>query len=232
MNHANNGDRYGFSQYRFPLSYQLKGCRFDLTDTNGAKYALYFADSQFMTFSSGHSEPELSAYQCLKLDDDTYFVSYGATLHTAVIDLSNGLAALIGEKENNYVFCTASGFPDGKIAPSFTDEMTGTAVRWVFGCNRYIKQIYCGENTCRCSWSPFDDKYRDAPTTYIKIKDGIYLCDVRRDPPMGADMPQGYGRLIMLQDFDHMLLVGCTFAAHTNERILVSAYGDFIETQL
>lgn len=228
MNMANNGIKYGVSQYRFPLSYQFRGQKINLTDSVGTKYVLNFIDKENITFTNGNSAPELSTYECLKADDETYFVSFGLILRIAVIDLANGTAVLMGEKETDNIFCKITDFPYGaKSIPGYTDEMTGTAVRWVLGCNRYVNQIYCSGSACRCAWSPRDDKYRDAPTTFIKIKNGVYLCDVWANPPIGVDMPQGFGRLIMLQDFEHMMLVGCAFAPYFKERFLISAYGSF-----
>ena len=223
MNLANDGAKYGADQYRFARNYDLKSKNFVIT-AGGIKYAMVFTGRDSLTFDTGKGA-EAFDYECLKIEDDTYFVRFGP--HIAVIELSQGLATLA--LPEGYIFGTIE--VPGQAAPSdlhcLTDEMVGTGVQWVMGCDKYVNHIYNGADTCRASWSPDGDKFSDYTAKYVKIKDGIYLADVTGAIPESAAAPDGSDRVVALADYDHMMFVGCIFGKAPP--LIISGYGEFPE---
>ena len=70
MNKTNDGSRYGITQYRWPLDYELAGREFTLRSEK-AEYRLCFQDREF-TECNGI----LSQYEALKIDEDTHIVFF------------------------------------------------------------------------------------------------------------------------------------------------------------
>jgi hypothetical protein len=58
-------------------------------------------------------------------------------------------------------------------------------------------------------WSPIDEAYNDFPCKITKIKELLYLVDVPGRVPSHVDAPVLTTRVISVQDYDHMLAVGC-----------------------
>ena len=222
MDLANNGAKYGADQYRFAHNYDLK--KEIITITADKEYVLTFAGRDKLTLNSG-TGAEVFDYECLKLETDTYFVRFGSGI--VVLELSLGFAAFV--LPTGYV-CGSIKLPEQAapdIYPGMTEEMTGTAVRWVFGCDKYVNHIYCSADKCRAAWSPEGDRFTNYPASYLKIKDGIYLVDVKGLVPERACAPSGSDRLILLEDYEHMMLVGCVFG--TAHPLMISGYGEFPE---
>jgi len=222
MNLSNRAEQLGAAQYRRPLNYDLAGKTLTLTAPDGEQAELFFRDRTTVV-ATVEGEKEISQYEVTKLDPETYFVSYGLTFRAAVLELEMGIAALSGKEPGTYSF-----FHIGDSAaelPQLTDEMTGTYVRWVFGCERYMLHEYNGDGTCRCIWSPRTDRARMVPATYIKVKQGVYLVELNRTSPFYTDFPQGFSRVVMLQDYERVSFVGAMDSPATNVTVSVSGYG-------
>ncbi len=217
MNKTNDGSRYGITQYRWPLDYELAGREFTLRSEK-AEYRLRFQDREF-TECNG----VLSQYEALKIDDDTHIVFFGETISTAVLDLKNGTAA-VGGDDGKYDFCLVEGFAASAALPGYTDEMTGTHVRWYFGSGRYLEHEYTESGKCRCTWSPRTERPRTRDAVCVKISEGKYLTEINGTSPFRTDMPQGFSKLILLQDYDKLMTVGCIYSPVLNEFRLISGY--------
>ena len=207
MNQSNFGEKYGVGQYRFPHAYDLAGKTFafgDKTISFVSRTELLFCGVQ-------------SAYEALKIEKDTYFVSFGDS--AAVIDESCGRALFI--TPDGYDFCG-----DGKW--TFTDNMTGTGIRWYLGSEKYTDHIYFAPDKARVSWSPLAEDYGVFPAKYTFIKDGIYLVDIAAEVPSGVCAPEGYDRALFLEDYEHVMLVGCLMGKGVSP-IAVSGYGKFVD---
>jgi len=221
MNMANNGAKYGVDQYRFALNFDLKDKSFVIS-ADGKKFALSFAGLDQASLAVGNGV-ETFDYECLKLEKDTYFVCFGSNI--AVLELKHKAATLV--LPGGYVFgeieLTGQAPPDDHH--SFTDGMTGTGVRWMLGCDKYMDRIYHSADKCRTAWSPKDGEFAVQPATYVSIKDGIYLVDVAGPTPGNTCAPPGCDRVVTLEDYERMLVVGCAYAG--DDVILFSGFGAF-----
>lgn len=219
MNKTHDGTNYGMTQYRWPLDFELAGRAFTLR-SDKAVYELAFQDREFVELGG-----VLSQYEALKLDADLHAVFFGETITTAVLDLAAGVAAISTGEAGQYDFCRIDGFGSGDAAlPAYTDEMTDTHVRWYFGCERYMEHEYLADGKCRCVWSPRTDRPRVAPAAYVKLAEGKYLVELNRCSPLHTDMPQGFSKIVLVQDWVHLLTVGCIYSPVLNEFRLVSGY--------
>lgn len=220
MNFANDGAKYGIDQYRFARNYDFKDKSCTIS-AGSDKYTFAFAGKDKVTFDSGKSKQELD-YECLKIEADTYFIRFGGNF--AVFEMSAGAATLV--LPEGYVFGSidAGGAASGKLH-GFTDEMAGTGVRWMFGCYKSADHIYLGSNQCKASWSPKEGDFKAYEAKYTKIKEGIFLVDITGSVPGGVCAPDGCDRIVMLEDFEHMMFVGC--AAGKSGPMMISGYGEF-----
>ena len=219
MNKTNDGSRYGLTQYRWPLDFELAGKSFALA-TDAGELRLRFQDKEFVDCGG-----VLSQYQALKLDGDTHFAVFGETLAAAVLDLRAGVAAYLPDGAAAWTFCRIRGFgQEDAPLPGLTDEMAGTHVKWVFGCDRWVEHEYLPEGQCRCVWSPRTDRERVWPAVCMKLGGSRYLTEVNGTSPFRTDMPQSFSRLILAQDYDRLLTVGCIYSPVLNEFRMVSGY--------
>jgi len=221
MHLANDGAQYGAGQYRFARNYELKGRAFVITSPD-KRFTLSFIGLDKAVFDRGNGGESLD-YECLKIEKDTYFLRFGT--NAAVLELAQGLATVI--LPESYVFGvieqpgqTAAGHVHG-----YTDEMTGTAVRWILGVGSFTDHVYINDGECNASWSPKESAFALYPAKYVKIKEGLYLVDVTGPVPAGVCAPQGCRRVLVLQDYEHMMLVGCLFC--DDGMLMISGYGEF-----
>ncbi|MBQ4040643.1 MAG: MoaF N-terminal domain-containing protein [Oscillospiraceae bacterium] len=226
MNRTHDGKNYGISQYARPKSFELAGKTLRFEDAAGNKFEFEFLDKHTLNFTADE-KAELSQYEAVKLTADVFFVSFGIKFKAAVIDVSAGLAAVSGAA-GEYIFLrkenSAAEFYD------YTDNMIGTYVRWVFGCDRFLLNEYLEDGKCSCVWSPRTERKRIIKASYIHIKDGIYLVELNGTSPFYTDIPQGMSRMVLLQNYDQMTFVGCLNSPVTNESITVGGYGLAPET--
>ena len=219
MNITHNGENYGATQYRWALDFELAGRTFTITSEQGS-HILAFQDREFVD-----CDGVLSQYEALKLESDLHAVFFGETLTVAVLDLGRGTAVISAGEKGCYEFCRIGGFDGGAPLPGYTDEMTGTHVRWTIGCGRYIEHEYLADGKCRSVWSPRTDQPRTLPACFVKLADGLYLTEVNGTSPFHTDLPQGYSRVVMVQDYEHLLTVGCIYSPRLNDFRLISGYG-------
>ena len=223
-NLSNTGDHLGISQYRFPLNYELVGRQFTISDGTG-KHHLHFIRKGYMELDGRGRE-----FEALKLEAATYFVRLG--FDVAVVDLEQGLITLIQKDKYFYGRIEGSGEydwrPGGGEHKDAGDEMVGTSVAWVLGCDRYVAQEFIKEGICRVSWSPLREATNDHPCKATKIKGPLYLVDIKGWVPYHTCAPILTERVIMLQDYDHLLAVGCVMGGGMIP-IMVSGYARFFE---
>ena len=219
MNVTHHGENYGATQYRWALDYELAGRSFTVRTDMGS-HVLAFQDRSFID-----CDGVLSQYEALKLQSDLHVVFFGETVTVAVLDLANGTAVLSTGEKGCYEFGRIEGLDKGAALPGYTDEMTGTHVRWVIGCDRYLEHAYLEDGKCRTIWSPRTDLPRTLPASFVKIGEGLYLTEVNGTSPFHTDLPQGYSKVVMVQDYEHMLMVGCIYSPRLNDFRLISGYG-------
>ena len=69
----------GMSQYRPPLCFELVGKTFELVMDTGYDYEISFNDRKTLRFGEKDGDAAEYEYDCLKADDDTYFVNFEVT---------------------------------------------------------------------------------------------------------------------------------------------------------
>ena len=66
----------GMSQYRPPLCFELVGMSFELVMDNGYDYEVSFINRNQLSYGLLDGEKKNYEYDCLKAEDDTYFVNF------------------------------------------------------------------------------------------------------------------------------------------------------------
>ncbi|MCL2124512.1 MAG: hypothetical protein FWH33_00800 [Oscillospiraceae bacterium] len=222
MNHANNGAKYGIDQYRFAHNYDFKDKTLAIA-SDAIKHSFRFAGKNKLEYDAGKGSESFD-YECLKLDVDTYFVRFGTNV--AVFEMTGGVGALV--LADGFVFGAVdqAGQAQSGAIPCLTDEMTDTAVTWVLGCDKFFSRIYAEAGLCRAAWAPAKADFAEYPAKCVKIKEGMFLTDVTEPIPDGSCAPAGSDRIIALEDYERMMLVGCVFGK--NPPLMISGYGEFI----
>ena len=221
MNFSNDGAKLGIEQYRFAHNFDLKDKSFTII-SDGIKYSISFIGRDKISFDSGKGAKSFDS-ECLKIEADTYFVRFGNNM--AVFEISQGIVTLILPEGYIFGVIESPNPVEPGILHNFTDEMTDTSVRWTLGCFKFTDHVYYCADKCKASWSPKEGELMEYPTKYIKIKDGIYLVDITGVVPKGVCAQEGCDRIVTLQDYEHMMLVGCIF--NKSNVMMISGYGDF-----
>lgn len=223
-NFANSGEKHGIGQYRFAHNYELAGKEFTIA-AGDKEYRLAFKCKKNAVF-----EDKAYGYECLKLERNTYFVRFG--LKIAVVDLEHCLVTLIlgDEYIHGSIGCQdqmSERDSSQNIHGSAGDDMVGTNVAWILGCGRFTAQDFYEEGKCRVAWSPRENEPYECPCKATRIKGPIYLIDIKGRVHQGVCAPFFTSRVIMLQDYDHMMTVGCVMGQGFDP-IMISGYAKFL----
>ena len=264
-------------QYCPPKCFELAGKRFELVldtgeDTGNA--VLNFLDETQVEWSVKNGRKlKKDKYECRKADDWTYLVTYcleGRTPrenHTWVIDKEQGLVTFLrcslGENPYwPYLIDSHFGFgyinEDGKEHTDrrrhgFTDDVTGTGVKWVYGHNMATVHAYHSANWYRITYpkGTADDAAvpdsvsairevmkmmpgSDEPAYYVKIKAGIYLVSITEqnmEKILGDKIKFRSDTLCFLDNWNRMYSVGRGFGTMTTDGresdifVMIGKYG-------
>lgn len=157
----------GMSQYRPPLCYELVGRTLELVMDTGRDYVITFSDRQRLSFGEKGTEAAEYAYDCLKAEEDTYFVNFeitGAQPRTGlsfVLDMEQSLVTAcrctVGENPRYPRMCKPRIYfgairrEDGtlnELRHGFTDDMVGKAIHWRYG-DVEVLHVYSSERYYR-----------------------------------------------------------------------------------
>ncbi len=256
--------RKSINQYCPPRCYELAGKEFRFVVDTGEDtgvYVLRFTGKRDLEWSREGGAPKAETYECRKSDDDTYLLTYviaGKTPrenHTWVIDMENELVTFLrcsmGENPlYPYLIDTHFGF--GYIAfegkehtdrrrHGFTNDVTGTAVRWTYGHNLSTIHIYhdphwyrIGYPKSRTDTKELPDstkKFRemmkempssDEPASYVRIKEGMYFVSAT-EQNLEKILAERFGfrsdNLCFLDNWDRMYSVGRGFGTKTTDGV-------------
>lgn len=215
-NLANTADKHGIGQYCFARNFELAGSGYVISD-GSAEYKCVFINRETMTLNDAEHY-----YECLKLVNSTYFVRFGTDV--LVLDLEQQMATLILNGKTVCGVPFSSGFrPEGKRHTDAGSDMVGTSVSWVLGCGCFVNHDYFTEDKVLVGWSPKSEETEVMPCRAVKIKGAVYLVVVEGGVPDGVCAPAGTSRVIMLQDYDRMIFVGCVTGAGFDP-VMISGY--------
>jgi len=209
---ANDGKKYGISQYRFALNYELAGKTLQLED----KHTLHSLCKENVAFDGVEYK-----YQALKLSAAIYFVCLG--MICGVVDLEQNYVTLIDG--DTYIMGSVGENSTAHVPAG--DDMVGTNVAWILGVGRYTCHNYNAVGKCRVSWSPRDKDEDEFDITALKIRYPMYLVDIKGGVRALVSAPFFTQRVVMLQDYDHMMTVGCVFEKGSDPT-LFSGYAKFL----
>ncbi len=212
---ANNAEKHGIAQYRFPHNYEFVGREFTVT-TSLKEYTFKFTDKQFAEVNG-----EKCDYESEKLEKEMYFVRFG--FKAVAFDLMNNQVVIFDN--DDLIPGVIKG--SGQVMPSFTtDDMVETKVSWVFGCNRYITQEFISNDTVRTSWAPRDEKKADNKYIAIKLRDTFYFVYATSGVLKNTCAPFFTQRVVLLEDYERCMTAGCIMGKGFDP-IMVAGYARF-----
>lgn len=268
-------------QFCPPACYELRGYKFDFvldTDEETGDAVLNFIDGKTLEWGIKGNTTDLKqdTYECRKADDDTYLVTYcveGKTPrenHTWVIDLEQNLVTFmrctLGENPYwEYVIESHFGF--GYIKKDephtdyrrhgFTEDVRGTAVRWVYGHELATVHVYYSANWYRIGYpkdrvmtaeaeaqnNMFQEILKDLPGPdepcyYVKIKEGMYLVsatETNMEKIVGEKFMFRGNTLCFLDNWNRMYSVGRGFGTSIIDGeesqifVMIGKYGEPVE---
>ena len=153
-------DGHGNSMYRRPLCYELAGKTFQLVMDTGNDYLIHFVSGEKLMWAELGHEFRWEHYDCVKVDDETYFVNgelsdtpyrYGITL---VLDMEQSLVTMAVANQGHNprlkdMISTHFYFGaikiDGQPLPTkrhgFTSELKGKRIHWRYNPNFAITHV-------------------------------------------------------------------------------------------
>lgn len=157
----------GFSQYRAPFCYELKGKELNFVMDNGVEYVAVFKSGHDVVWGVKDEERHEDKYDCLKVDDQVYILNMEIsevkprTCITLGIDFEEMLVTCIKawhdeEGPNAYLTETKIIFgairrPDGSVSDKrhdYTADLAGKAIRWTYEPDFSIIHTYPNEHQC------------------------------------------------------------------------------------
>lgn len=214
---ANMAEQYGIGQYRYPLNYELVG-KTVAAVAGDKEFTLEFACKKNVIFNGAKTE-----YECIKCAPGLYFVRVG--FDVAVIDYNNSAATFIVEGE--YFLAAFKGAENAAVHTCAGDEMVGTKVRWVLGCERYINQEFTAADKMNVAWSPRDEKITENSYKAVKIGGPYYLVDMKSDVLKDVCAPFFTDHVIAVQDYDRCMTFGVVFGKGFDP-IMITGYAKFL----
>ncbi len=260
---------YGLSRYTPPLIFELAGKQFKLVMDKEDDYYVNFLTGttlEWSKFSDGNIRRE--NYECLKIDELTYFVKFELsnfsprTNLSLIMDLEQRLVTFVRTStgfSEKYPYLVQSEFDFGAIdmpgyplptkRHGYTTDLVGKRINWNYGPDMSIVHVYYSPNYIRATFLPGtrmasrvitpeerEEMERfpyDEPTTYIKVKEGIYIVSViEQHRSMRGDTGN---TLLFLMDLKRVHDVGMSFGntpprsgAIQPENYFFAAYGDFV----
>lgn len=209
-------------QFEMQLCDELVGKKYVIL-TEHKNYTVEFLDKDTLFFSQAGNRN----YECLKISENIYFVAFGGKPNIIILDTASELVTLI-LRDVGYVFGTIE---QQWMAPrtkrnSYTSKLVGTATRWTFYNGVAFNQVCFSSNRCRAAWP--HTEYLNLPARYTEIAHNIYLVDIWRTGAAARLENKGYDRLLLLQNFDTMQLVGCVCGDNVRHEML-TATGESID---
>jgi hypothetical protein len=180
-------------QYREPLCYGLAGKSYQLVLDNGATYALQFLSGEMLAWGERGQAMRWDTYECLKLDEETYFVNwelYGAQPRnciTIALDLQADLVTVVHAKlgavprfpyivtqEILFGAIKMPGKPLNPVRHGYTADLAGRNIFWRYSSNFGITHAFVGEHYLRVPIGQPKELPADATAEEIAERDLDY----------------------------------------------------------
>ena len=258
--YAADAAKRSIRQYCQPRCYEFAGktLRFVVDTGEGAgSYTLKFTGKTELEWSREGGAPGKAQYECRKSDDDTYLLTYDPEgvepreNHTWVIDMENELVTFLrcalGENPQ-WPLLVESHFGFGYVAVEgkehtdirrhgFTNDLTGTCVRWTYGHALSTIHVYHDPHWYRIGYpkSRLENEAvpaavqsirellkempsSDEPAYYVRIKEGMYfvsLTEQNLEKHLGARFGFRSDTLCFLDNWHQLISVGRAFGTWT-----------------
>ena len=157
----------GMSQYRPPLCFEFVGKDLTLVMDDGFDYQLKFLDREKLMYGRIGENTAVYKYDCLKAEDDTYFVNLEMigdavkSVDTFILDMEQSLVTWVNAKmghnprlpkqpQTTIVFGAIKG-ENGAIPTirhGYTTDMIGKAIHWRYGTLEVV-HVYSSERYYR-----------------------------------------------------------------------------------
>ena len=260
--YADLAGKKSIRQYCPPRCFELEGKTFRFvvdTGEGAGTYTLKVTGRTELEWSKDGGAPKTETYECRKSDDDTYLLTYCIAglepreNHTWVVDMENELVTFLrcamGENPL-YPYLVESHFGFGYIAlegkahtdvrrHGFTNDLTGTCVRWTYGHMLSTVHVYHDPHWYRIGYpksqlekDDVSDSVKsiralmkempssDEQAYYVRIKEGMYLVSATEqniEKILGARFGFRSDTLCFLDNWDHLYSVGRAFGTWTIE---------------
>ena len=269
--YAPEAEKLSIRQFCPPRCFEFSGRTLAFVMDDGEEtgdVVLEFRDDDELAWSVRNGQKTgTSRYYVHKCEDYTYLLSFNASEprenYVFVIDREQELVTMLhctlGENayypyliQSHFTFgyIRIEGKPHtGKQRHGFTDDCTGTGIRWVYGHDNSTVHVYYCSNWYRIAYSRegtsmneiTDDPVSDAaaaanrlrqamrelpgsdePAYYVKIKDGIYLVSITEqnmEKYYGAKVGFRSDTLCFLDNYHHLYSVGRGFGTVTTKGV-------------
>ena len=148
-------------QYRAPCSYELSGKHFHLVMDDGTELSLVFLDGENLQWAEKGKPYVWESYECLKADDNTYFVHTapakdgGKVNYCLILDLLQGLVTQVKTVQDDipeyprlirviplFGAIKQPGRPLPEKRHFFNNTMVGRRITWHYNPGFAIQHIY------------------------------------------------------------------------------------------
>jgi len=250
----------GNSKYRGPAVTELAGQSFHLVLDDGKEGAVTFLTGDLVTWTPIGGSPRLEKYDCLKVDEDTYFVStelsnfHPRTAIILVLDLEQKLVTVMYSRQevdalhpdkvvNDFTFgaIKEAGKDLPKYRHGFTEDLMGARISWTYSDGFAVPHVYYAARYMRAGMPrnvEMDPKRAEAmkknpydvTCSYVKIKKYIYLVSFIEDFTVSRGTVGS--SLTLLMDISRLHDVGRSYGTWAGkwENYLFSALGRWEET--
>ena len=229
-----DAEKKSINQYCPPRCFELMGQTFRFVVDTGEEcgtYTLNVTGKNSLEWCRGDGEPKAETYECRKADDDTYLLTYvidgkqPRENHTWVIDMENELVTFfrcsMGENPL-WPYLIESHFGFGYIAiegkehsdirrHGFTNDLTGTCVRWTYGNKQTTVHVYHDPHWYRIGYGSDRIPTEQLPESMQKIR------------RMMEEMPSSDEQAFYVRIKERMYLVSCT--EQNLEKLLGERFG-------
>ena len=247
MKYNENREHLSTEKYLYPTDYSLAGKSFVLAMDDGEEYTIRFMTGEALMWAKQGDPFRWEKYACLEADESTYFVvSYLSsqairTCIALVLDTEQSLVTACYSRQGYYPkrprlvktdFLFGAIRKDGQPLPlkrhCFTSDLNGEQVTWKYSTGFLNTHLYIDSNYYRIrplqqavgqvAAANAQDPLFEEPSTYIKIKDKMYLTSFIEDNLNKHDPLRGGNNLIILNNAKMMFDVGRTFCMNNEQK--------------